>query len=381
MGKINKSNKPGKTPGKSYYDLAVIGAGPAGLFAALVASQTGLSTVVLEKKELPRQKTCGGFISARALALLEQEAGPVLKIGSAVHNLSIHGRKRVYNYSGDKALGLLVKRDQFDQYLARRAKLQGVTLFEGFNLGALEKLDSPQAGQANYLLKATDLVKEDHHVRYIIAADGAHGRCALLAGIRSNYGGLTGFGLSSIRTLHDSSTNAGNLHFYPLPLLGGMGWSFRGDGWENRGVGGLLPRKVLLKSYRELFPDDGETVGPAAWPLPFLGPFRKAACGNLLLVGDAAGLIEPFSGEGIYNSFKSAILAVRAIIEAEEEKKEAGPIYQHFYNCHFRSTAMQNITGSVILHGTALLAPARVPRKIAALMENRLWFNSNLTQS
>jgi flavin-dependent dehydrogenase len=101
----------------------------------------------------------------------------------------------------------------------------------------------------------------------------------------------------------------------------------------------------------------------------------KVAKGNLLLIGDAAGLVEPFSGEGLYNCFKSARLAVQAIREAETVGFNAAVAYNRLFRTHFRPYFLPTLAGIVMLHAQSLLYPTAVPPQIARLIENQLWFN------
>ena len=154
-----------------------------------------------------------------------------------------------------------------------------------------------------------------------------------------------------------------------------MGWVFHGKGWFNRGVGGLCGRKTLFKAYNQLFGAIAPKRTLSSWPLPFLGPVSEVAKGNLLLIGDAAGLVEPFSGEGIYNSLKSALLAVQAIREAETVGFHAAVAYNRLFRTHFRRYFLPNLVGTVMLQAQSLLYPKAVPLQIARLIENQLWFN------
>ncbi len=361
------------------FDLAVIGGGPAGSLTAALAAEAGLLTAVLEQHKMPRFKSCGGFISARALSLLPPDLDPDEKSGEQVYTLRVIKGTRSYEHTFPGKLGLLVKREHFDHYLLRYAARKGAVIFEGHSLHGLSEPGTYPASPGYYRLEAAEPATAPIFARYVIGADGALGRCGVLAGLRKAGLSPCGRGLSEmVETGTDrlkACSEPGTLQFYPMPKLGGMGWSFHGSGWVNRGVGGLFGPGMLKKAYTQLFAGEKTGSGPSWWPLPFLGPLKKAGCKNLLLIGDAAGLVEPFSGEGLFNAFKSSILAFRAIKEAEEQGIEAGGIYDRYYRTHFKKAFVPTIFGAVVLHSRAIVYPASMPRHMAGLMKNRLCFN------
>lgn len=372
----NETSGTKENPGRDrIYDLAVVGAGPAGSLAAALAVKAGFSTVILEQKRLPRLKICGGFISARCLSLLPDDLILPPESFEPAYTISVTRGKINYSHTAKTRLGLITKREHFDYFLAGYARDKGAVLIQEFALNGLEKEKESRPGSFHYLLQGKRDGGSIIRSRYVIGADGALGRCGLLSGLRKSINAGTGWGLARIVEVEPGSAKPGVLNFYPLPFLGGMGWSFIGPGWVNQGVGGLARRRYLQRAYQHLFPESIKSSGPPAWPLPFLGPLQNVAAENLLLVGDAAGLIEPFSGEGLFNSLKSSILAVEALVRAEEEKTGAATFYRESVHKYFRKNFAASLTGAALLHARAVVLPSSLPQSITALMENRLWFN------
>ncbi|MDW7740364.1 MAG: NAD(P)/FAD-dependent oxidoreductase [Bacillota bacterium] len=355
------------------YDVIVVGAGPAGALCAALTAKAGLKTLILEKRSLPRQKICGGFISKRSLALLPADFSTPPQWSEPINEIAVCMRNKIYSYISGEALGLMVKRESFDQQLAAYAVECGAELIE----------DSPvidireTAGEADYIyhymVKAGLPEQVPFIGRFLVGADGANGTTAYIAGLRGTKTINTGWGISEIINKDPGDNGRAILKFYPLPLLGGMAWSFETSHWVNRGLGGLVSPKTLRNKYTKLFHQSESVL--KAWPIPFMGPYRKAAKNNLVLIGDAAGLAEPFSGEGLYNSFSSACYAASAIIEADDTGSIAGPIYNRYFLSHFRSGFLPSIAGTFILHGRSLISPSFLPKTIATLMDNKLWFN------
>jgi len=351
-----------------FFDVAVIGAGPAGSLAAGLAAGAGFSTVIIEQKRLPRPKLCGGFLSARALSLLPADLILSGEQPEPIHTINVATKNRSYSHRSGEKLGLLIKREQFDSDLTRYASSKGALLLEESALTGLRESTDSETGEKYYLLQLKSAVTDTLRARYVIGADGARGNCAELFNLRPADASRAGWGLARLIETDNISKRTANLTFFPLPFLGGMGWSFSGPGWTNRGVGGLAKRHRLLKAYRRLFPEDNEKTNPAGWPLPFNGPLKKAASGNLLLIGDAAGLIDPFSGEGLYNSFRSSIQAVQALTRADRESCSAGLIYEKSFITHFRKKFIPSLAGAVLLHACSVICPSFMPGAMAGLM-------------
>lgn len=369
---MSGKNEPAILKGNNY-DLAVIGAGPAGALAAALAARAGFTTILVESNK-QQAKLCGGFVSRRSLSLLPGEINLNHPSFQEIHRLKVLMHNRTYTHCSSLPLGLLVRRDDFDKLLVNYACSKGATFCEGVKLSGIEL--SQQDGRKIYLLTLTGEEGPKHKIqsRYLLGADGAHGSSARLSGIRKKEG-LTGWGVVKVYPYEKDDQEPAALSFYPLPFKGGMGWLFRSHSWTNRGVGGLARPKKLIKTYRALFPGASEDLKLPAWPLPFTGPVKNAADKNILLIGDAAGLVEPYSGEGIFNAFLSAGLAVRALIQAEHYGCSADIFYNDSFKKHFRSKYPATLIGATQLHAMSIVSPSSLPRKIAALMDNKLWFN------
>lgn len=357
-------------------DLIVVGGGPSGAMAALLAAEAGLETVLLERSKIPRPKSCGGLISARAANLLPTDLLKQKEVFHPIRSIAVITGKREYIAEHNEPCGYLVDRTEFDSALLMVASARGVKVLDQTALTGINLQAKEGGSSANNLLEVDTSSTGKISARYIIGADGAYSVTARLTGLRKRKRQAEGKASSIL--IEKICSTPGKASFYPRPFSGGMAWSFRAGCLYNYGSGGLFGRQRDLKKDAELFRSNGHLNYKSSWPLPFLGPVCQNTAGRVILVGDAAGFVEPYSGEGIYNSLKSAYLAIEAIKEAEVNNTEAESYYCNLIKRHFRRLFIPALIGAVYLHALALLVPQTLPREIIKLMNNRLWFNDHL---
>lgn len=279
------------------YDVIIAGAGPAGSTAARECAARGLSVLLVEKEEFPRAKPCGGAVSLRAARLLPFELGSVAE--REIRGVWWRLGTREWERRGAGELGWLTQRSRLDAYLAERAVEAGAHLREGAKVVGLER-----GGHG-----ATVRIEggEAFEGRAIVAADGVQGRTAQLAG-------LTPVMLHA-RALEWNITPRGGMPSKWTDMLGldlgavpgGYGWVFPKGDHLNVGLG-AWPRSPYGRQLRHRLPAFTRSYGLAledAWgsagySLPSRRPGSPLADGNVLLAGDAGGVLDPFTGEGIY---------------------------------------------------------------------------------
>jgi len=288
------------------YDVIVVGAGPAGSTTARECAERGLSVLLLEKASFPRDKPCGGGVSVRAARLLPFDLAPVVERTAYGVRFSLR-QSRGFSRLSPQPLTFLTQRAALDALLATRAVRSGATLRERAPVQTIER------HATHVVVRAGGQAFEGCT---LVAADGANGPTARLAGIpvarrmgiayEANVtprGGLApqwqttiGLDLGSPR--------------------GGYGWIFpRGD-HVNIGVGGWLHTaaslRTLLDRLIRFYGFDPSTVwGVRGYHLPMRRPDAPLVDRNVLLVGDAAGLLDPLTGEGIHAAISSGRTAAR----------------------------------------------------------------------
>ena len=322
------------------YDVIIVGAGPAGTCAALYGHRLGLKTLILEKAKFPRDKTCGDALSGKSVKILDD-----LELIKGVDNLNGSVIKRIIfgnpKHSEcelllDKSLnkkhikhGYVIPRILFDNFMFEQAKY--VTDYEEeFTVNDLI-LDRDMVSGVKGTTKNGE--EKEFRSNLVFGADGPNSIISKKAGLYDMNMEHTAVGIrcyyENVRDLTDQI----ELH-YVKEMNPGYFWIFpAGKNRANIGVGLLKSivkkdkRKlndIMLdvinsKNFRNRFKDAVPMEKPKGWNLP-IGSIKRENHGDgFLLLGDAAGLVDPFTGEGIGNAMVSGRIASE--IAAKAKKK------------------------------------------------------------
>jgi geranylgeranyl reductase family protein len=304
----------------------VVGAGPAGSVAALVLARGGARVALVDKAAFPRDKACGDLIGPRGVQVLTDLAVAVPDAGRGTDLLAVgpSGRRsRLPAYPGRSypGHGIVVPRLELDHALREAALAAGAT-------GVKARITAAERG-ADGTVTAV-LASDGRRLagEVIIGADGALSPVARAAGMLDSGAALWGFAVRAYVPAQVPLPLLVLLDSRPWRIYPGYGWLFPGSqGQANVGIGvgmGGIRRRVALRSdlarLCAVLAERGD-LAPGAATGPVIGGWLRMggtgtppARGNVLLVGDAAGLINPLQGEGIGPAMVSARLAGDAVL-------------------------------------------------------------------
>ncbi len=339
------------------FDAIVVGAGPAGSVAALVLARGGARVALVDRASFPRDKACGDVVGPRGVRLLETLGISVPGAEAGAFELvAPSGRKVALPWpaaGAEYAAGPLV---------VRRRDLDGALRDAALAAGAVPVRASVRGLDGEAVL--TDGASLSAPV--VIGADGALSRVAQVAGLVHPAEALWGFAL---RGYVERDVPRGRIDIFSPPgqrPVPGYGWAFPSSGGgTNVGVGlGLRDRRDRGKLGAGLLADYLRLVwGEAApelidrrggWLRMGLGGVTLAR-GRVLLVGDAAGLVNPLSGEGIAEAMLSGQTAAEAVLAGPEQAAE-----RYRAAIAARHGRFHSATGAV--HAALVARPAAIGR-------------------
>ncbi len=320
-------------------DVLIVGAGPAGIAAALTLVASGRDVLVIDKAVFPRDKCCGDGLTTGALRLLEmlgfdpttvanwQTCSDVWLRSPSGREVQLSLPKTSASQSGQSGqFAAIAPRMELDHALVRHARSHGVRVVEGCSFVAVARQTT---NDVTVTTDSTGALAEIN-AKYIVAADG------MWSPVRKAFGAAQSGYLGEWHAFRQYVSNvtgpASNKLFvwFDADLLPGYAWSFPlPNGRANIGFGILRGSKYSVQDMKSLWPElltrphVRQALGASAtlegrvtaWPIPARVTSAKLSAGRALFVGDAACVADALTGEGIGQALLSGVLAGEAIIE------------------------------------------------------------------
>ncbi len=291
-------------------DVIVVGAGPAGASAAFYLGRQGLRVLVVEKEKLPRYKTCAGGVPGTVLQSFPFALGHVLE--QEVHKATFVLQSRQVTQPVPPGSMYMVMRDKFDHALLMQSQAEvweGRTVVQVQNHRDYVQVDL----DGGRILKAG----------FVLGADGTNSRVAKGLGLRRKRPSGIALEAEFVPDVELMSSFNSRLLVNFGKLEKGYSWIFPKKEHLSVGLGSLLSKKQglggILLAEMAKYGIYLQQTQIRARPLPLPVPGEKLHQGRTLLLGDAAGLVDPLTGEGIRHAVQSAGIASELILSEHWE--------------------------------------------------------------
>ena len=300
-------------------DVVVVGAGPAGSSAARELAQRGVDVLLLDRARFPRDKPCGGGVTIRCDSLLPFSLEPVIEdvVTGAVIQLR-DGRRVTRDH--DQPLTYMTQRSLLDAFLVEQAQAAGAKFQDGRRVRHIERTPEGFEVQVGNGPVRSGTRPELVRARVVLGADGANGVVRTCLGYEHPEESAVALEGNVPCPEGVPDWLRGRLVLQLGAMRGGYGWLFpKGDhlnvgvgGWKAAVGGDLRPQlEALCRSYEI---DPARLEGLRGHHLPMLRHGAVLAARGSALLGDAAGLVDPLSGEGIYAAIASGV-AVAPVVD------------------------------------------------------------------
>jgi geranylgeranyl reductase family protein len=333
------------------YDVVIVGAGPAGSTAAKFLSEKGIRTILLEKAKFPRDKPCGGGLQMRVLQRFKYiEENNLIDSYSYAMQLHSASMKHHIDFQNNKPLQAMVIRNIFDEGLVNLATRSGAVLQCG---KTVQNITNEKEKIRTVLLDGTKVES-----KLVIGADGTWSTIAKKIGMKQecSHIGVCVYNEYSMsqEIIHHLYGDQQEVHIHLQPFgLAGYGWVFPKKEHVNIGVVEFrqaidpTTEKKNLQIYyaqflqtlkeQKLIPKNLTTKTTHGGAFPTC-PAKRLTADRVLLCGDAGGLVNPMTGEGIYYAMCSGEIAAQTAIKALENNEidsRSLRHYQHQWNHEF----------------------------------------------
>ena len=294
------------------FDVIVVGGGPAGGTTAYELARRGVQVLVLEKERLPRYKVCAGGVTLKTVQLLDFDLSPAFEDEIKCGVCSYKGGSPVRIDFGE-AVGWTVMRDKLDYLILQEAARAGAEVLDGCKVSGVEFLED------RVVVKAA---LRDYTASLLVGADGANGSVARFANLQRSRSSAIAVEAEVQVSGEALENRRGCVHFDFGCTPRGYGWVFPKREVLSVGVGTFWGKATNLKAsllaWLDILglPSNSHMVRMRGHPVPLGGEARVLHGRRVLLAGDAAGLAEPMTGEGIFYAVRSAQIAADTIQKA-----------------------------------------------------------------
>ena len=329
-------------PVKNIYDVIIAGSGPAGASAAYVLAKAGKKVLIVEKEKLPRYKTCGGGLTFKGLNLIPFDINEIIEKSCYVVNINDFEANVFILTKREKPVISMTMRSNLDYHLIKAAEKFGAEVKDGVEIKDIN------IGKTNVevIIKKNE---EKFYSGFLIAADGA------LSVAAKKYFGISDRNLVpaleyEVHVADDILYRFGNIPRFDFGIVpGGYGWVFPKNDHLSIGVLSMNMKNGNMNNYfsaylKSLQINKIERLEKHGFVIPLT--YRKVFAGNrILLIGDAAGFIDPITAEGISFAILSGQIASEALIKGN---MDPATVYKE-YNAQISKKIIPELKAGKIL--------------------------------
>lgn len=290
-------------------DVIIIGAGPSGAMAAYSLATRGVSVLILEKSVFPRYKVCGGGLTHKIIREVPYDLSPVFESGIHAIRFSCCFKEEFIRRS-DEPMIYCTMRDRLDELMVNQALAAGGRIEFG------EKVTEVRQENRGMIVKTA---RNTYESTVVIGADGASGICSHQIDLHRDL--ISGMAWEAeLAGDPDELKLWGQTVFLDWgTLYGGYAWVFPKNDHFSVGVGGPATLAGHMMAYYAKFLRStgigfGTQHSIRAWPIPVKVKKSRFHKGTMLLAGDAGGLTDPLTGEGIYYAIRSGKIAAETSV-------------------------------------------------------------------
>lgn len=353
-------------------DVLIVGGGPAGSSLAWGLRDSGLRIVILDKQSFPRNKVCAGWITPAVLESLQIDEGHYRNHHTmqAIHGFKISrmGSREVETTIQDKPLSFGIRRFEFDNYLLQRS---GAAVITGEPFREMTRVDSRW------------IVNGKFSSSLVVGAGGHFCPVARSLGARPGKGEITVAAQEIEFPMSQQQMNLCRIdskipELFFCEDLKGYGWVFRKGQYINIGLGREDQHRLsdhvkafceFLKSRKKINFDLTVKFNGHAYLL-YNHSRRGLIDEGVMLIGDAAGLAYPQSGEGIRPAIESGLIAAMVV-------RKAGGDYRSGNLAEYHDQVMQRYGNRPVARGPADYLPTGLKRVLAGGLLSTRWFVEN----
>ena len=310
------------------YDLIIVGGGPAGSSAGRRAGIKGLHTLLIEKEVFPRYKACGGALSERALSYLDFPL-PLSVREREIFGVRFRFKESVIEDYHASPIATMVTRSILDNYLLEKGKETGIEIKVGEKV-----IDYKEKDDLVEIVTNENVYKS----KFVIIGEGSQGKLKQkirASDAKGEYGVCIVADVEEhIEKIDQSLFNIMEIHFDVLNM--GYGWIFPHKNYYSVGIGAFADKIVnpqrIMKAFLKTNGFNG-TYRLRGHTIPAGGITRNVVSPRVVLVGDAAGFVDPFAGEGIAYAIRSGQIAAEVIAESIRDNDHSALLRQYESIC------------------------------------------------